>query len=131
LIAGLSVLYEDERVIAVDKPSGLAVHGLARTTGDDLVSRLRGERLDLAPVHRLDRATSGVLLLAKGPAAARELGQAFQGGLVQKIYVAAVRGEVEPAPCRSGAGGRSCRCGERRHLASSARSSRAGGRART
>ncbi len=97
MIAGLSVLYEDERVIAVDKPSGLAVHGLARTTGDDLVSRLRGERLDLAPVHRLDRATSGVLLLAKGPAAARELGQAFQGGLVQKIYVAAVRGEVEPA----------------------------------
>jgi hypothetical protein len=54
LIAGLSVLYEDERVIAVDKPSGLAVHGLARTTGDDLVSRLRGERLDLAPVHRLE-----------------------------------------------------------------------------
>ena len=89
----IPVLHEDGSLLAVDKPAGLVVHP---TTGDyraSVVIHLRerhpaGRALTLA--HRLDRDTSGVLLLAKSSGAARALHQGFLAATVQKRYLALV-----------------------------------------
>jgi tRNA pseudouridine65 synthase len=99
----LAVLYEDEALLAVDKPSGLLVHRSSGARGqdetDNVVIRLAalGFPRAVAPVHRLDRATSGVLLCAKTPAAAAALGAAFAEGRVHKRYIALVRGSLKEA----------------------------------
>lgn len=91
--SALPVLYQSAALVAVDKPSGLCVH---RGQSRDAVHALELVRDQVGayvyPVHRLDRATSGVLLFALTADAARELGSAFAGGLVEKRYVALVRG---------------------------------------
>jgi len=90
----LAVLYEDDALIAVDKPAGLAVHG-GSGVHHGLIERLRATRprarfLEL--VHRLDRETSGVLLIAKRRAALVALHAALREGRTRKHYVALVRG---------------------------------------
>ena len=92
------VLYEDEEVLALNKPSGLAVQGGTKTTKhvDRLLSAW-GEGMDRPRlVHRLDRDTSGVLLLGKTPAAAASLSGAFAKRRAKKIYWAIVAGEPKP-----------------------------------
>ncbi len=87
------VLYRDEHLLAIDKPAGLAVHRGWAPERDVVVTRVAdafGVRPH--PVHRLDRATSGVLLLALSPEAARRLGEAFAERAVDKRYLALVRG---------------------------------------
>lgn len=91
----LSVLHRDDRLVAIDKPPGLLVHpsGLDAHEGRTALQLLRdqlGERLH--PLHRLDKATSGVLLFARDAEAAREWGIAFEQGRVRKRYLALVRG---------------------------------------
>jgi 23S rRNA pseudouridine955/2504/2580 synthase len=92
------VLYEDDEVLALNKPSGLAVQGGTKTTKH--VDRLLGawgeglERPRL--VHRLDRDTSGVLLLGKTPAAAARLSGAFAKRKAKKTYWAIVAGNPHP-----------------------------------
>jgi len=95
----LAVLYEDDALLAVDKPSGLAVHRGLDDGDDNVVARLGrlGFARAVAPVHRLDRATSGVLVCAKTPAAASALGAAFATGEVRKRYIALVRGGLKDA----------------------------------
>ncbi|MGE0409672.1 MAG: RluA family pseudouridine synthase [Amphiplicatus sp.] len=92
------ILYEDEGVIALNKPFGLAVQGGAKTTRhiDGMLAALEkgGDRPRL--VHRLDRDTGGLLILAKTREAARVLGRAFQGRDVSKTYWALAAG----APAR-------------------------------
>jgi len=91
----LPVLHEDADLVAIDKPAGLLVH---RTSLDahedlnalDLLQAQLGERL--WPLHRLDKATSGVLLFARHAEAARHWGLAFQEGRIRKRYLALVRG---------------------------------------
>lgn len=91
----LAILLRDASLLALNKPSGLAVHqGLDRSE-DNVVTRLaRAGLAGAAPVHRLDRPTSGVLLCAMTRDVAIELGRAFSEGRVQKTYVALVRGEA-------------------------------------
>ena len=92
------VLYEDEEVLALNKPSGLAVQGGTKTTKhvDRLLSAW-GEGVDRPRlVHRLDRDTSGVLLLGKTPAAAAKLSGAFAKRRAKKVYWAIVAGEPKP-----------------------------------
>jgi tRNA pseudouridine65 synthase len=89
------ILYRDEAVVAIDKPSGTIVHRGPRTRDEErpILSEVRdaiGQRVH--PVHRLDRGTSGVLLLALDVEAARVLGAAFADGLIGKRYRALVRG---------------------------------------
>lgn len=94
----LDVLFEDERWVVVDKPAGIPVHGGAGRTGPSVIDRLReshGAHLHL--VHRLDRATAGVLILARDPAHASRLSERWPE--VEKHYLAIVRGEPE-APQR-------------------------------
>ncbi|MHB8763446.1 MAG: pseudouridine synthase [Deferrisomatales bacterium] len=91
----LLILYRDDHCVAVHKPPGLLVHPTALAAGEDdcalrRVRRQLGRRV--FPVHRLDRATSGVLLFALGPEAARDLCLAFRQGEVGKTYRAVVRG---------------------------------------
>jgi 23S rRNA pseudouridine955/2504/2580 synthase len=93
------VLYEDEEVLALNKPHGLAVQGGTKTVKhvDRLLSAW-GEGLDRPRlVHRLDRDTSGVLLLGKTPGAAARLSGAFAKRRVKKIYWAIVCGNPKPA----------------------------------
>lgn len=92
------VLYEDEEVLALNKPSGLAVQGGTKTTKhvDRLLSAW-GEGLERPRlVHRLDRDTSGVLLLGKTPAAAARLSGAFAKRKAKKTYWAIVAGNPHP-----------------------------------
>lgn len=91
----LDILYEDEALLAVDKPAGLLVHrsGIAADETDFLIERVQeqtGANAYLA--HRLDRATSGVVLLAKTREIAGELGRQFMERSVTKRYLAIVRG---------------------------------------
>lgn len=93
----LALLYADPHLIAVDKPSGLLVH---RGWGDDSVVAMTLAR-DLIgryvyPVHRLDRATSGVLLFALNQETARGLQEAFSSRKIEKRYLALVRGVPPP-----------------------------------
>mgnify|MGYP001245890245 FL=1 len=93
------VLYEDDLVIALNKPHGLAVQGGTKTTKhvDRLLSAW-GEGLERPRlVHRLDRDTSGVLLLGKGPEAAKRLAGAFARRQAKKTYWALVIGNPKPA----------------------------------
>lgn len=92
------VIYEDEEVLALNKPSGLAVQGGTKTTRhvDGLLSAW-GEGLERPRlVHRLDRDTSGVLVLGKSPQAAAKLAGAFAKRRAQKIYWAIVAGFPKP-----------------------------------
>jgi len=92
------VLHEDELVIALNKPAGLAVQGGTKTTKhvDRLLSAW-GEGLERPRlVHRLDRDTSGVLLLGKGPEAAKRLAGAFARRQAKKTYWAIVAGNPKP-----------------------------------
>lgn len=91
----LEILHLDEHMVAVNKPAGLAVHR-SRLVGADedyLIDRLR-EQVDgrLHAVHRLDRATSGVLLVARSQEAAADLGRQLMAREVDKRYLAVVRG---------------------------------------
>jgi len=93
------VLYEDEEVLALNKPAGLAVQGGTKTTRhvDRLLSAW-GEGIERPRlVHRLDRDTSGVLLLGKSPAAAARLSGAFAKRRAKKTYWAIVGGNPKPA----------------------------------
>lgn len=93
------VLYRDDDIVAIDKPSGLAVQGgpRQRVHVDGLAEALRFDS-DAPPrlVHRLDRETSGVLVLARHAAAARELAGLFRGGRVAKTYWAVAAGAPRP-----------------------------------
>jgi len=95
LNGAIGVLYEDGELLAVNKPAGLLVHKskIANDETDFLLDRIKeqaGANLYLA--HRLDRATSGVLLLAKSREIAGELGRLFMAREVTKKYLAVVRG---------------------------------------
>ena len=92
-------LYEDDDLLILNKPSGLAVQGGTKTTRhvDRLLEGL-GDGPETRPrlVHRLDRDTSGVLVVAKRRSVAAKLGRAFQTRSVRKIYWAIVRGFPKP-----------------------------------
>ncbi len=94
-----SVLYRDDDILAMNKPPGLATQGGTGTTRhvDGLAEALRFDR-DVKPrlVHRLDRDTSGVLLLARSARAAAGLARAFQSRDARKIYWALVAGKPQP-----------------------------------
>lgn len=94
------VLHQDAHLLAVDKPAGMLVHrtSLDAHAGVDLVGWLRNMRGEsLWPVHRLDKGTSGVLLLARDATTAGTLGRAFADGEVHKRYLALVRGWPDDA----------------------------------
>ncbi len=89
------VLYIDAEALVIDKPAGLAVHAgpSTRDSLEDFLDGLRfGFRRPPSPVHRLDRDTSGCLLLARTDRAHKRFARTFDEGRVEKIYVAVLDG---------------------------------------
>ncbi|KZC35994.1 pseudouridine synthase [Rhodanobacter denitrificans] len=96
----IDILYQDDALIAVNKPANLAVHrstfvGSADAFLIDLLREQVGGDVYLA--HRLDRATSGVLLVARSKEVAAALGEQFMNRTVHKQYLVVARGWPEPA----------------------------------
>ncbi len=101
----LNVLYEDDDVIAINKPAGMVVHPAAGNRSGTLVNAMLaysptisdvGDDARPGIVHRLDKETSGVLLVAKTDAAYRALQAQFKARTIKKTYVALCVGRVEP-----------------------------------
>src|SRR5689334_19048687 len=95
--AEFPVIYEDAALLVIDKPAGVAVHG-GSGVSFGVIESLRAARpeakfLELA--HRLDRDTSGLLLIAKKRSALVELHRMLREGEVEKIYAAVVKGSPE------------------------------------
>jgi len=92
----LPILYEDEWLIAVNKPPGLlSVPGRYRDRQDSVVTRLHHllpDGMAIASVHRLDQETSGILLLARDRSSHRQLSQQFQQRQIYKVYEALLSG---------------------------------------
>ncbi|MCX5794579.1 MAG: RluA family pseudouridine synthase [Elusimicrobia bacterium] len=94
--ARLRIVYEDGRILAVDKPAGLAVipgRGLAEEPLSLQASRAVGGKAFV--VHRLDRGASGLVIFAKDAATHRDLSLLFEGGRMRKLYLALVQGRLE------------------------------------
>lgn len=92
----LTILYEDDYLLAVDKPAGLLMHPswLDKAATDTLAGRVKGywQGAKVHTIHRLDRPTSGVVLIARNDAVARTLADAFRERRVAKTYWAIARG---------------------------------------
>lgn len=99
----LKIIYEDDDIMVIDKPSGLTVHPGAGRSSGTLVNALAAYTRNLSSinperpgiVHRLDKDTSGLMVLAKNNAAHLNLAKQFSRHTVKKKYAALVRGRVE------------------------------------
>ncbi len=92
----LALVYADDTLLVTDKPSGLlAVPGRGADKQDCLAARMQARYPDALIVHRLDMATSGLMVMARGPAAQRALSKAFAAREVTKRYVAIVAGRLD------------------------------------
>jgi tRNA pseudouridine32 synthase/23S rRNA pseudouridine746 synthase len=92
-------LYADAGLLVYDKPGGLlAVPGRGPDKQDCLSMRVQARDPDALVVHRLDMATSGLMLFARGAAMQRELSQAFAARAVHKRYIAVVAGRLAAPP---------------------------------
>jgi len=89
------VIYEDKRLLVINKPSGVAVHGGSGISHGviEMLRHARPDLKDLDLVHRIDRETSGCLVMAKRRSALRELHERFREGKVEKNYLALVVGD--------------------------------------
>jgi len=101
----LKIIYEDDDLLAVDKPAGLTVHPAPGHPGHTLVNAILahfphladiGDSLRPGVVHRLDKDTSGVMLVAKNSQAQVNLSKQFKSHSVTKAYLALVKGKLEP-----------------------------------
>lgn len=104
----IPILYEDKDILAVDKPAGLVVHPDGKTEEPALtdwviknypktknVGEMQGDILRPGIVHRLDRGTSGVILIAKTKEGHACLKEQFQNQLIDKKYIAIVHGDMK------------------------------------
>ena len=95
-LADITLLYQDDTLLVLNKPSGLlSVPGRGADKQDCLSARVQAQFADALVVHRLDMATSGLLLMARGADAQRAINHAFAHGLIEKRYVAQVAGLLE------------------------------------
>jgi tRNA pseudouridine32 synthase/23S rRNA pseudouridine746 synthase len=96
--SGINILFEDGEALVIDKPAGLPLDR-PRAGGPSLADDLAALRLGFqrvpVPVHRLDRDTSGCLLLARHPKALRRFAAAFEAREVEKVYLGVLAGELE------------------------------------
>lgn len=96
-IPSLPLRYADDTLLVLDKPSGLlAVPGRGADKQDCLSARVQAHFPDALIVHRLDMATSGLMVMARGPAVQRALSMAFAARAVEKRYIAVVAGRMQP-----------------------------------
>ncbi|GMQ96339.1 MAG: 23S rRNA pseudouridine(955/2504/2580) synthase RluC [Gammaproteobacteria bacterium] len=93
---GKAVCYEDNDLLVMDKPSGLAVHAGSKVSYGliDVMRQLRPDLADIRLVHRLDKDTSGCLMLAKNRASQNRIQDAMQAGNIDKQYLGLVAGTL-------------------------------------
>ncbi|MDR2063422.1 MAG: RluA family pseudouridine synthase [Candidatus Nomurabacteria bacterium] len=98
----LPVLFEDDDVVVIEKPVGILAHSKGAFNAETTVSDWLSEKLHQAPtsnrfgiVHRLDRGTSGVMIVAKNDAAMKKLQKQFSARKTKKIYYALVQGQMK------------------------------------
>ncbi|MBO9578109.1 MAG: RluA family pseudouridine synthase [Microbacteriaceae bacterium] len=105
IVEGLAIVYEDDDLVVVDKPAGVAAHPSLGWEGPTVVGALAGlgRRISTsgAPerqgvVHRLDQGTSGLMVVAKSERAYTDLKRQFHDRLVEKVYHALVQGHPDP-----------------------------------
>ena len=105
-VDGMELLYEDEDIVVVDKPAGVAAHPSMGWEGPDVLGALKAMRVRVATsgaaerqgiVSRLDVGTSGVMIVAKGERAYSVLKRAFREHSVDKVYHALVQGHLDPS----------------------------------
>ncbi len=100
----LSIIHEDDRILVIDKPQGLVVHpGSGNMSGTllngvihhckDLLANFEGTPIRPGIVHRLDKETSGLIIVAKNPEALEYMSNQFRKRRVRKVYVAIVKGK--------------------------------------
>lgn len=95
----IDVVYADDAILVLNKPSGLlSVPGRGQDKQDCLSSRVQDEFPDAMIVHRLDMATSGLLVMARGAAIQRQLSEAFALRRIDKSYEAVISGLLAPTP---------------------------------
>lgn len=103
--SGIPVVYEDDYIVVINKPAGLVVHPAAGNWSGTVVNKLLG-KLDLdgsmrpGVVHRLDKDTSGLLIIAKTMDAKNRLAELFKKRQIQKKYTALLHGRISPAKAR-------------------------------
>ena len=93
----LPIIYQDEHIVAINKPSGLLVHRSMLDKHETLFAmQLLRDQIGqhVFPVHRLDRPTSGILVFALSADMARKLGEQFASKVIHKTYLAIVRGHM-------------------------------------
>lgn len=97
MIDTFSILYEDDAFIAINKPTGILVHRTKISEDRRFVLQILRKQIGqrIYPIHRLDRATSGVLIFGKNKTAAGQLSELFRAKKVEKQYLGIVRGYVE------------------------------------
>lgn len=112
-----SIVHEDKALIVINKPAGIAVHGGSGLSGGviEVFRQLRPDARDIELVHRLDRDTSGLLMIAKKRSMLRHLHAALRGDGVDKRYMALVRGNWATSikQVRAALGKSNLRSGER------------------
>ena len=105
-VEGMGILYEDEDIVVVDKPAGVAAHPSMGWDGPDVLGALKAMHVRVATsgaaerqgiVSRLDVGTSGVMIVAKGERAYSVLKRAFREHTVDKVYHALVQGHLDPS----------------------------------
>ncbi|MDQ6935712.1 MAG: RluA family pseudouridine synthase [Actinomycetota bacterium] len=105
LVEGIGIIHDDDAIVVIDKPVGVAVHPSMGWTGPTVVGHLRGAGFTIATsgaperrgiVQRLDVGTSGVMVIAKSELAYSRLKNAFRHREVDKVYHALVQGHPDP-----------------------------------
>jgi len=105
LVAGLEIVYQDDDIVVVDKPAGVAAHPSLGWEGPTVVGALAGLGLRISTsgaaerqgvVHRLDQGTSGLMVVAKSERAYTDLKRQFHDREVDKVYHALVQGHPDP-----------------------------------
>ena len=94
----ISILFQDKDLLAVDKPAGISVHNNEDPQNLLLLLQKQINVPKLYPVHRLDKETSGIQLLALNETSARSLAKEFENRSVDKIYAGVLRGELKQSP---------------------------------
>lgn len=98
-LSGATLVHVDDHLLVADKPAGLlCVPGRGQDKQDCLSARVQQHYPDALIVHRLDMATSGLCVLARGPMVQRQLSMAFAAREVHKRYVAVVQGRLQGLP---------------------------------
>ncbi|KAH3899107.1 pseudouridine synthase PUS6 SCDLUD_004533 [Saccharomycodes ludwigii] len=99
LICGIEVVYEDEEILVINKPSGIPIHPTSNFYQNTLVQLLYNEvGIEFCPCYRLDKITSGLLILGKNGKIANKIQQRIRARNMNKIYFARVRGRFPGKP---------------------------------